>query len=67
MINPQMIAQFKQFMANPGQHLAKMGIPQGMQNDPQAIIQQLMNSGRLSQDQYNQLQNTAKQFQAMLK
>ena len=33
-----------------------------MQN-PQAAIQYLMNNGQLSQEQYNQLQNIAKQIQ----
>lgn len=67
MINPQMISQLRNFMSNPGQMLNQMGIPQNLQNNPQAIIQHLMNTGRLSQDQYTQLQQQAKQIQSMLR
>ena len=67
MINPQMLLQFRQFMNNPAAYLQKMGMPQDIQNNPQAMIQHLMNSGKLSQDQYTQLQAQAKQIQSMLK
>ena len=67
MFNPQTVLQFKQFMSNPQAMLQKMGVPQDIQGNPQAIIQHLMNTGRLSQDQYTQLQQQAKQFQSMLK
>ena len=66
-MNPQMMKQFRQFMANPSQALSQMGIPANMQSSPQGIIQYLMNSGKLSQDQYNQLQAQARQIQSMLK
>lgn len=66
MFNPQTVLQFKQFMNNPQAMLQKMGIPQGMQNNPQAIIQYLMDNGKLTQAQYSQLHAQAKQFQAML-
>ena len=66
MVNPQMMMQFKQFMNDPMGMLSKMGVPSGMRN-PQDIIQHLMDTGRLTQDQYAQLQSQAKQFQAMLK
>ena len=61
-----MITQFMQFVKNPGQYMNKMGIPQGMQNNPQAAIQYLMDNGRLSQAQYNQAQEQAKQMQSTL-
>ena len=67
MINPQTIMQLQQFMSNPGQVLNQMGIPVNMQNNPQAIIQHLMDTGKLSQQQYTQLQQQAKQLQSMLK
>ena len=67
MISPQTILQFKQFMTNPQATLQKMGMPQGMQNNPQAMIQNLMDTGKLTQAQYSQLQAQAKQFQSMLK
>lgn len=55
------IQQFTGFMQNPAQMLGqKLGL-QG--NDPSQMIQQLMNSGKMSQNDYNQLQNIAKQIQ----
>ena len=62
----QMAMAFRQFMNNPNHYLTRMGIPNGM-NNPQDIIQHLMDTGRLSQDKYNQLQQTARQLQSMLK
>lgn len=34
--------------------------------DPKQKVQELLNSGRMSQEQYNQLQQMAKQFQSMM-
>lgn len=34
--------------------------------DPRQKVQELLNSGRMSQDQFNQLQNMARQFQSMM-
>ena len=48
-----MIKQFNQFKA-------------GFQGDPQSMVQQLINSGKMSQEQFEQLSNVAKQFQGML-
>lgn len=62
-----MLLQLKNFMNNPSQMLSQMGVPAEMQNNPNAIIQHLMNTGKLSQDQYAQLQQQAKQIQSMLK
>lgn len=62
MNNPmQMINQIRQ---NPMQFLASRGlnIPQNIANDPNAIIQHLMNNGSISQEQYNQAINMAKQL-----
>ena len=61
------MGQFQNFFRNPMQFLMqkKLNIPQNinpMQN-PQAAIQHLMNSGQLTQEQYNQLQQTARQIQ----
>lgn len=57
--------QFRGFMGNPMQMLMqnKLNVPQSMANDPNAIIQHLMNSGVMSQEQYNQLKQTAGQIQ----
>lgn len=35
--------------------------------DPKQTVQELLNSGRMSQDQFNMLQQMAKQFQQFLK
>lgn len=59
--NPmQMLQQLRQ---NPIQFLqrAGMNVPQGM-NDPNAIIQHLMNTGQVSQQRYNQAVQMARQF-----
>lgn len=34
--------------------------------DPKQKVQELLNSGKMSQEQYNQLQQMAKQFQSMM-
>lgn len=56
----QMIQQLQQ---NPMQFLKKSGynIPENM-NDPNAIIQYLMNSGQISQERYNQARQFASWF-----
>ncbi len=62
MNNPmQMLSQLQQ---NPLGFLAqrKLNIPQNIANDPNKIIQHLMNTGQISQDAYN---NAIKQAQSM--
>ena len=49
-----MIKQFKQFR-------------QSFNGNPQKQVQELLNSGRMSQDQFNYLKNIADQFQNLLK
>lgn len=39
---------------------------QSFQGDPKQQVQQLLNSGRMSQDQFNQLQQMAQQIQGMM-
>lgn len=52
--NPfQMIQQFNNFKAN-------------FNGNPQAEVQKLLTSGRINQNQLNQLQMMARQFQSML-
>ena len=48
------INQFKQFKAN-------------FQGDPREQVQNLLNTGQMSQEQFNMLSNMATQFQDMLK
>ena len=60
-----MMGMLQQLKANPMQFLMqrRMNIPQGVaMNDPNAIIQHLMNSGQISQAQYNQARMMAQQF-----
>lgn len=55
MNNPmaQMVQQFNQFR-------------QSFKGNPQEIVQQMLNSGQISQEQMNQAVQAAKQFQGML-
>lgn len=50
----QMVQQFNQFKAT-------------FHGDPKAEVEKLVQSGRLSQEQLNQLQAMAQQFQALLR
>lgn len=58
------INQFRSFMQNPMQFLMqrRLNLPQDALQNPQAAVQQLMNSGQMSQAQFNQLQQMAKQI-----
>lgn len=49
----QMVQQFQQFKAN-------------FHGDPKAEVEKLLQSGKLSQAQLNQLQQMAKQFQSLM-
>jgi hypothetical protein len=51
-------------MQNPIQFVLQKGfnIPQNIGNDPNNIIQYLMNSGQISQEQYNRAVSMARQF-----
>lgn len=55
------MSKFKQFSGNPTQMLCDMGIPQGM-TDPSQIIQYMVNSGKISPQQLQQIQRTADQI-----
>lgn len=60
-VNPmQMLQQLRQ---NPVQMLRQAGlnVPDNL-NDPNAIIQHLMNSGQISQQRYEQARQMAAQF-----
>lgn len=60
----QMLSQIKN---NPASVLGQMGIPQNIMNDPNAITQHLMNTGRITQAQYNQAVQRAEQLKGMFK
>ena len=49
----QMVQQFNQFKAN-------------FKGDPKAEVEKLLQSGKLNQQQLNQLQKIAKQFQSLM-
>ena len=66
MMNIQAIQAFMQFMQNPAALFQQRGIPVPPQNamqSPQSMIQYMLNSGGISQDQYNQAAQQAKQLQ----
>ena len=54
---------YTQLMQNPTQMLQKLNIPSDCQDNPQKAIQYLMNTGRVSQEQYNAASNQLKQLQ----
>ena len=60
-----MVGQLRGFMQNPMQFLVskRMNLPQGFNGDANQAIQYLMNSGQLTQEQYNWAQNTARRLQ----
>ncbi len=60
-MNPiQMMQMVNQLKNNPMSILGQFGIPQNISNNPQAIIQNLMNSGKITQEQYNKAVEMAK-------
>lgn len=64
-INPMQIMQMlPQLKNNPMAMLGGLGIPQNISNNPQAVIQNLMNSGRITQEQYDQAMQMARNMGA---
>jgi len=55
----QMVSQLK---SNPMSILSNFGVPQNISNNPQDVIQYLMNNGNITQSQYD---NAIKQAQSM--
>lgn len=55
---------FTQFMQNPMQVLMskRLNIPQNLANNPEAMVQHLMNTGQMSQDTYNKLDSLRKKM-----
>lgn len=51
------IQMLNQLMSNPIQFILERGfnLPHGISNDPDAIIQYLLNSGQIFQSRYNQV------------
>lgn len=50
-----LLGQFRGFMQNPTQYLLQknLGLTENMLKNPNDAIQYLMNSGKISQEQYN--------------
>ena len=55
---------FNKFGNNQGQNMMKQfeEFKKNFQGDPQAIVQQMLNSGRITQDQLNHLHAMAQQY-----
>lgn len=62
MINIQNAMQMIQAIRNPQQTLANMGIPQEHLNSPDDAAQFLLNSGKISQQQIQQVKTMYQQF-----
>lgn len=56
---PDIKQMFNDFKANPTQALikAKFNLPDNINNDPQSIVQHLLNTGQITQEQINTAQN----------
>ena len=65
MINiQQFMSSFSEIMKDPKQYVIKnMGISEDMADDPNKIIQKMMNDGKITQEQYNSARNMAMQIQ----
>ena len=65
MINiQQFMSSFSEMMKDPKGYVMKnMGISEDIANDPDKIIQKMMNDGKITQEQYNSARNTAMQIQ----
>lgn len=63
MMNNQMLGMLQQLKANPLQFLMqrRMNIPQGV-NDPNAILNHLVQTGQVSQEQVNRAYQMAQRF-----
>ena len=63
MMNPnEVLTMFQQFKQNPMAMLSKkFNLPQNL-NDPQQIVQHLLNSGQIKQEQIDQAMQMRKQF-----
>lgn len=65
MMNNQMLGMLQQLKQNPMQFLMqrKMNLPQGIpMNDPQAILNHLLQTGQINQQQINQAYQMAQRY-----
>jgi hypothetical protein len=61
---PNMMQMLGQFKANPMQFLMqrKFNVPQSMANDPNAILNHLLQTGQVNQDAVNRAYQMAQRF-----
>lgn len=59
-----LMSQVNQIRNNPMQFFMsrKLNVPENISNDPQAIVQHLLNTGQMTQAQYNKLQSQINQI-----
>ncbi len=63
MPNSNMLSMLAQLKSNPMQMLSqRFRLPANMPNNPQEIIQHLLNTGQVTQDQVNNAMQMRKQF-----
>jgi len=62
MFNMQNAMRLMQQLQNPQQFLMNMGIPREHLSDPQTTMKYLMDSGRVNQQQIDQMNNFCNQF-----
>lgn len=63
MMNNQMLTMLQQLRSNPMQMLSKrFNLPQNLPNNPQDIIQHLLNTGQINQSQVNNAMQMRKMF-----
>lgn len=55
-MNNNLLSSYQAFMRNPAQVLLQNQIPKEMTSDPDKAIQYLLDTGRISQGQYNMAQ-----------
>ena len=60
-----LFSQMQGALMNPMQFLMSKGFPQDSLQNPQMTVQNLLNSGRMSQEQFNQFSEMSKQLQNM--
>ena len=58
------MAQLQALQNNPMRFLMQrnLNVPQNLMNDPNAIVQHLLSTGQITQQQYNQAAQMARQF-----
>ena len=58
---------FRSFMQIRNQYMKNMNIPNEIMNDPNGVIQYMLNTGRISQAQYNQAKNMADSMPGLMR